>query len=132
MSPIPVKIRMRPIVLDCADAHALSDFYQKLLGWEKTDVQKDWVLMRDPAGAVGLSFQAEPGYQPPVWPEEPDRQQKMLHIDFLVDDLKAAQQHALACGARPAAEVFFSGVRTFYDPAGHPFCFFTDPQYRWE
>ena len=59
-------------------------------------------------------------------------QQKMLHIDFVVDDLQRAQQHALACGARPSAEIFFPAVRTFFDPAGHPFCFFTDSQYQWE
>ena len=126
------KIRMRTIVLDCADAHVLADFYQRLLGWEKTAVQSDWVLMRDPGGGTGLSFQSEPGYRPPVWPEEPGMQQKMLHIDFLVGDLEQAQAHALACGARPADEIFFPGVRTFFDPAGHPFCFFTDPHYCWE
>ena len=132
MKTTPPKIRMRTIVLDCADAHALSDFYQKLLGWEKTAVEDDWVLMRDPGGGTGLSFQSEPGYQPPIWPEEADMQQKMLHIDFVVDDLQRAQQHALACGARPSAEIFFPAVRTFFDPAGHPFCFFTDSQYQWE
>lgn len=126
------KIRMRTIVLDCADAHTLADFYQRLLGWEKTAIESDWVLMRDPGGGTGLSFQSEPGYRPPAWPEKPGMQQKMLHIDFIVGDLEQAQAHALACGARPAAETFFPGVRTFFDPAGHPFCFFTDPHYCWE
>ena len=85
-----MKIKLRTIVVDCADAQRASDFYAKLLGWEKTVVEPNWVLMRDPAGGTGLSFQAEEDYVPPVWPEEPGEQQKSEHMDFLVDDLKEA------------------------------------------
>ena len=59
-----MKIKLRTIVVDCADAQRASDFYAKLLGWEKTVVEPDWVLMRDPAGGTGLSFQAEEDYVP--------------------------------------------------------------------
>lgn len=128
------KVRIRPatVVLDCPDAHRLSDFYAELLGWSPTVVEEDWVLMRNPSGGTGLSFQSEPDYVKPTWPEEPDRQQKMLHIDFLVDDLEAAAEHALACGAMLAPEQFLPGVLVFLDPAGHPFCLFSDPDYSWE
>ena len=53
-----MQIKLRTVVLDCADAHELSDFYARLLGWEKTATESDWVLMRDPGGGTGLSFQA--------------------------------------------------------------------------
>lgn len=121
-----MKIRLATVVIDCADAHRAADFYGRLLGWEKTLVEDDWVLMRDPAGGVGFAFQAEPDYIPPVWPETPGEQQKMLHLDFQVDDLEAASAHAVACGARPHPERYYEGVRTFYDPDGHPFCLFLE------
>jgi len=119
-------IRLATVVLDCQDAHELSSFYSRLLGWEKTIEEPDWVLMRDPNGGTGLSFQSEPLYLKPVWPEEPGLPQKMLHLDFLVDDLGSASAHALACGAILAPEQFLPGVMVFFDPAGHPFCLFTN------
>jgi hypothetical protein len=117
-------IRLRTVVIDCPDAHSLSDFYGRLLGWSKTIGRPDWVLMRNPSGGTGLSFQSEPEYIPPVWPEEPGRPQKMLHLDFHVDELEKASAHALSCGAQLAPAQFLSGVRVFFDPAGHPFCLF--------
>ncbi len=121
-----INIKLKTIVLDCTDAHKLSDFYAKLLGWTKTFEEADWVLMRDPEGGTGLSFQSEPLYIRPVWPEEPLSQQKMLHLDFQVEDLEAAAVYALECGATLAPEQFLEGVKVFFDPAGHPFCLFTD------
>lgn len=126
-----MKIKMRTLVIDCRDVLKASDFYAALLGWEKTEVEQSWVLMRDPAGGTGLSFQAEPGYIPPVWPEEAGEQQKMLHIDFLVDDLDKAAAHALKCGAVKAPTQFFDDVVVFFDPDGHPFCLFADESYKW-
>ena len=119
-----MQIQLRTIVVDCRDAHKTADFYGRLLGWEKTAVEDDWVLMRDPNGGTGLAFQAEDDYVPPVWPEEPGCQQKMLHMDFRVDDLSAAAAHAEACGATRAPTQFYDGVIVFFDPDGHPFCLF--------
>ncbi|MDD4796712.1 MAG: VOC family protein [Eubacteriales bacterium] len=127
-----MKIKLRTVVVDCRDARALSDFYAQLLGWDKTVEDGDWVLMRDPAGGTGLSFQGEDDYTPPVWPEEPACQQKMLHLDFLVASLPQATQHALRCGAVLAPQQFLEGVTVFFDPAGHPFCLFEDAAYVWE
>jgi catechol 2,3-dioxygenase-like lactoylglutathione lyase family enzyme len=127
-----VNIKLRTIVIDCADAEQLSDFYSKLLGWKKTIDEDGWVLMRDPNGGTGLSFQEEADYEHPVWPEQADKPAKMLHLDFLVDDLDAASAHAVACGAIISPLQFFNGVRTFFDPAGHPFCLFVDTNYNWE
>ncbi len=119
-------LRLATLCIDCADAHAMADFYGRLLGWDVTIRQPGWVLMRDPAGGTGLSFQAEEGYRAPVWPEQPGAQDKMLHLDIKVDDLDAAVDHALASGARLAAHQPQSRVRVLLDPAGHPFCLFLD------
>ena len=104
----------------------MADFYGRLLGWEVTSREPNWVLMRDPAGGTGLSFQAEARYRAPVWPEQQGGQDKMLHLDIEVDDLESAVAHALASGARLAEYQPQSGVRVLLDPAGHPFCLFLD------
>jgi hypothetical protein len=77
-------VTMRTVNLDCADPLAMARFYGGLLGWTPTAVEPDWVLMRDPRGGTGLSFQQTEGYERPVWPEEPGRQQKMIHLDLHV------------------------------------------------
>jgi len=120
------RFSLATVVLDCADAHTLADFYSRLLGWELTLREPDWVLLRSPTGGTGLSFQSESWYRPPVWPEEPGEQQKMLHLDIQVDDLEGAGAHALSVGARLAEYQPQEGVRVYLDPAGHPFCLFVD------
>ncbi|MFG3114482.1 VOC family protein [Streptomyces sp. NPDC048197] len=114
------------IALDCPDAHQLAGFYGRLLGWSVTASEPDWVLLRCPDGGTGLSFQSEPGYRPPVWPERPEEQQKMLHLDIRVDDLDEAEQYAFTLGAVRAEYQPQDDVRVLYDPAGHPFCLFRD------
>jgi len=120
------RFTLATVVLDCPDAHVLAEFYRQVLGWEVTFTEPDWVLMRHPDGGTGLAFQSEPGYQPPVWPEETGQQQKMLHLDLWVDDLHAAGGHVVAAGATEAAYQPQDDVRVYLDPAGHPFCLFLD------
>jgi catechol 2,3-dioxygenase-like lactoylglutathione lyase family enzyme len=126
MTVAPPSFRLQTVCIDCADAHVMADFYGRLLGWEVTFSQPDWVLMRDPSGGTGLSFQAESGYRAPTWPESGNGQDKMLHLDIKVDDLHAAVEHALASGARLAEHQPQERVRVMLDPAGHPFCLFLD------
>jgi len=118
------RFSLATVVLDCPDAHELADFYGKLLGWPVTLREPDWVLMRDPNGGTGLSFQSESDYRQPVWPEQPGEQQKMLHLDIRVDDLGESEAHALSVGARLADFQPQDDVRVYLDPAGHPFCLF--------
>ena len=117
---------LRTVNIDCADAEAMAAFYGRLLGWEVTFRDGGFVLMRDPAGGTGLSFQEEKWYRPPVWPERPGEQDKMIHLDIQVGDLDAAVTHALAAGARLADYQPQPRVRVLLDPAGHPFCLFLD------
>lgn len=120
------QIRLATVVLDCADANALADFYSRLLGWDVTFREAGWALMRSPDGGTGLSFQSEPWYEPPTWPEVDAEPTKMLHLDLQVDDLEAAVAHAISVGARLADFQPRDGVRVLLDPAGHPFCLFLD------
>lgn len=132
-------VSLATVCIDCADAHEMARFYGGLLGWEPTFVEPDWVLMRDPGGGVGLSFQAEPAYEPPTWPETPSAQQKMLHLDVRVtpagagpdDDgesgqaaLDSAAELAVSAGGRLADHQPREDLRVILDPSGHPLCLF--------
>ncbi|MBI5285121.1 MAG: VOC family protein [Chloroflexi bacterium] len=117
-------LRLATVNIDCADAQAMADFYGRLLGWGVTYRDHDFVLMRDPAGGTGLSFQQREGYRPPVWPERPGEQDKMIHLDIKVTDLEAAVAHALDAGARLAEYQPRPDLRVLLDPSGHPFCLF--------
>lgn len=76
------------LTIDCLDAEALGTFYSLLLGWEVTARDGvDWLQLRNPQGGIGLNIQAERPYEPPVWPELPGHQAKMMHLEVLVNDL---------------------------------------------
>ena len=118
-------IHFQTVNIDCRDAREMAAFFGRLLGWELTWADGDFFLMRDPNGGAGLSFQGRPDYTPPVWPEQPGQQEKMMHLEIRVDDLQAATAFALECGARLAEFQGRADLRVMLDPAGHPFCLFT-------
>lgn len=141
MSQAEPSLTVRTVNLDCGDAHEMARFYGGLLGWDPTAVEPDWVLMRDPQGGTGLSFQQMDGYERPTWPEKPGRQQKMIHLDVKVTppdadgpetDPEAAGQAALeqavglalSLGGTLAESQPRTDLRVILDPAGHPLCLF--------
>lgn len=109
-------------VLDTDDAIGLCDFYAKLLGWTRIPYQQDdeWIVIVNEK--IALVFQQVDDYQRPVWPEEPGRQQQMMHLDFYVEDPEAAIEHALECGAVISPVQGGDHWKVLLDPAGHPFC----------
>jgi catechol 2,3-dioxygenase-like lactoylglutathione lyase family enzyme len=139
--PVMPSVTFRTVNLDCSDAREMARFYGGLLGWEPTAVEPGWVLMRNPQGGTGLSFQQTDRYERPAWPEEPGRQQKMLHLDLRVSPpgadgeggysgeagqaaLDAAVRLALSVGGTLAEPQFREDLRVVLDPAGHPLCLF--------
>jgi hypothetical protein len=117
-------LELSGIVLDAPDVGVLAGFYRRLLGWTVEQEEPDWVKLRSPTGGPGLSFQTEANYARPVWPAGAGDQQMSVHLDIAVDDLAAAQAHAIEAGARLAEFQPQDDVRVFLDPAGHPFCLF--------
>lgn len=121
------QIELGSVVLDSNDIKTLSDFYIRMLGWEKEHEEEGiWISIVSKAKGVRISFQSNEDYLPPVWPEEEGKQQQMVHLDFSVgskENLEAAVQHALACGAVKAKEQYSDQWVVMLDPAGHPFCF---------
>ena len=121
-----LKIRMCAFTLDCKDPQELAKFYAALLHWETMPIDEEYAIAYPPGarqGAYpGITFQRNPAYEPPVWPEKPEAQQQMAHLDFAVNDLEGAVQYAIRCGATVADEQFSDHWRVMFDPAGHPFC----------
>ncbi|MDI9835824.1 VOC family protein [Streptomyces sp. NPDC004822] len=121
--------KLSTVVLDAPDAHELAAFYRRLLDYEVRSEEPHWVLIGPPPGAEGvaLAFETEPDYVRPVWPtRRPGDQQMMLHLDVLVDDLAAGTARAVAAGATLAGYQPQDDVRVLFDPAGHPFCLWTE------
>lgn len=121
-----IAIKTINLVIDCADAGILAEFYSKLLGWEWTHPHANgWAAITSPTGQV-IAFQEVEGFTPPVWPWQPGKQGQMLHLDIWVDDLQEGVAYAIECGAKLADTQYFKTSRTMIDPAGHPFCIDTN------
>lgn len=119
-----MRARMHHVVLDCADADELADFYSALLGFPVTHRADDWVVVAENDYSSGLAFQPIEHYIEPMWPSGAPGQQ--LHLDLMVDDLEAADEWVVSLGARrlPNDGEFHS---VYADPAGHPFCLISKP-----
>ena len=113
-------------VLGTPDPQGLARFYQRLLGWPIRDDDPEWATLRPADGSTGLSFQLETEHVPPVWPPKSRKQQMQIHLDFQVEDLASAAAVAEEAGARLLSSYSepHEEVRTYADPAGHPFCLF--------
>ncbi len=131
------RVRWGAVCIDGGNADELAQFYSQLLGWEigyrnlnnhGGTGEAGWVSLADPADGVGLCFQGKDGYVPPTWPDEPDAQAMMMHLEIAVEDLEAAIALAVASGGRVAPhqpeDRDPKTLRVMLDPAGHPFCLF--------
>jgi len=119
-------LRLRGVVLGTPDPMALGAFYASLLGWAYRSEHPEWVVLLDPVGGAGLSFQREDPYVAPVWPAGPGDQAMQVHLDVEVDDVAEAVAWAQRCGARLADHQPQADVRVCLDPDGHPFCLYVE------
>lgn len=121
-----LKIKMYAFTVDCRDPYELAKFYAALLKWDIPYHDEDYACVGAPGAGQGtypgITFQRNPAYTPPVWPEAPGAQQQMAHLDFAVNDLEEAVRYAVGCGATVADAQFSDDWRVMLDPAGHPFC----------
>jgi predicted enzyme related to lactoylglutathione lyase len=110
------------ISIDCKNPEQTRGFYAELFGWEKRTMYGCLAVIAD-NGLVILFMGCDFDYIPPVWPEEPGKQQKQMHFNFQVDDLPFAVDEALRLGAtKPADQYGGDHFVTLLDPEGHPFC----------
>ncbi len=118
MAPL---VRLGAISLDCADAGELAAFYRDLLELEIMFESETFVALK--GAGVLMTTQQVDDHQPTGWP---DGIPKQIHLELAVDDLDAAETHALSLGATaPESQSTPDVFRVFIDPAGHPFCLTT-------
>ncbi|MGW3206930.1 VOC family protein [Streptomyces sp. NPDC001135] len=109
------------VVLDCAEPEKLAQFYKELLAGECTDASADLVEVRG-ADGIRLAFRRDVNATPPSWPRPENSLQ--VHLDFLVEDLDAAERRVVGLGGRPLDTKDAPGPyeeRGYADPAGHSF-----------
>ncbi|CAN5567179.1 VOC family protein [soil metagenome] len=135
--PTPPVLRLTSITIGAPDPRLLAEFYARLLG--TTVLHEDGPRAGEPpedgwaqfkatheGGSLTVNVEYEQCWQTPVWPAEQGRPVATQHLDIYVNDLEAATEWAVACGATLAADQPQDAVRVFIDPGGHPFCLFTD------
>ncbi len=119
-------MKLSSVVIDSDNAKELSEFYEKILGWERKVYNHgdngDWIVLRNKEeSTTRLVFQEVVNFAKPIWPEEESQQQQMIHLDFYSDNVEKDIEHAINCGA-VLANYQSGDWKVLIDPAGHPFC----------
>lgn len=109
------------ISIDCPSPDALAPFYCGLLGLEEAYAAPDRSVVCLAGAGPMITLMRVDDYEPPTWPNGPQRQQ--LHLDLAAESLDADVAAAVAIGAseasfQPAPDQW----RVMLDPVGHPFC----------
>ncbi len=121
-----MKILQQIVVFDTGDLATESAFWAGLLDGT-VEAEDDWhTLSVD--GKQALAFQYVANHVKPDWP---DGQPQQLHLDLYVDDIRAADEKALALGATllqgDSVGEPTESFRVYADPSGHPFCLCWNP-----
>ena len=114
-------VKAGALVLDCAEPEQLAVFYKELLDAQETEATANRVEIRGTDG-IRLAFRRDAKATPPSWPRAENSLQ--THLDFVVDDLDAAERKVVELGGRPLETKDVSGPfeeRGYADPAGHSF-----------
>ena len=116
-------LRQGDIVIDCADHEVVVPFWAAALGWERRDVNEQYVSLRPPAEErtadgprpLPLLFQKVP---------EPKAVKNRVHVDFRSDDRVAEVARLVALGARegPTRSLGSFSWTVMEDPEGNEFC----------
>jgi hypothetical protein len=128
------------VVLDTEDARGLAEFYREVFGFMYRDGDepppagepdpngKDWLVLRNREGGIGIAFQQVDQQPRSTWPDQTIPQ--MLHLDTTVPDVEELhRQHERVLGL--GGTLLFDRsddedepLFVYADPAGHPFCIF--------
>lgn len=108
------------INIDCKESTELRAFYAELTDWDQgfhpTALVADNRMI---VHFMGADFE----YIPPIWPEEPGKQQKQMHFNFQVNDLPFAVSEVIRIGGKKASKQYGGdNFVTMIDTEGHPFC----------
>ena len=111
-------LRVTEVVIDCADHGAVVDFWREALGYERRDVNEQYVALvpteREP-GRPALLFQRVP---------EPKAGKNRVHLDFRAEVMADEVDRLVRLGATVIAERSLGDFcwTVMADPAGNEFC----------
>ncbi len=112
-------LRVLEVVIDCADHGTVVDFWAAALGYERREVNEQYVSLVPPTpgtpGRPPLLFQKVP---------EPKRVKNRVHLDFQAEVMADEVERLLGLGATFIAERSLGTIRwtVMADPAGNEFC----------
>jgi Glyoxalase-like domain len=112
-------LRVTEVVMDCADHGAVVDFWAAALGYDRRDVNEQYVAIAPPAPAT-------PGHPPILFQKvpEPKLVKNRVHLDFRAEVMADEVARLRGLGATVIAE---RSLGTFTwtvmaDPEGNEFC----------
>ena len=113
-----MSLRVSEVVIDCADHGAVVDFWAAALGYERREVNEQYVALVPPAAEIGrpaILFQLVP---------EPKTVKNRVHLDFKADSMADEVERLIEIGAIPIAERSLGSARwtVMQDPGGNEFC----------
>jgi predicted enzyme related to lactoylglutathione lyase len=110
------------IVLDCADAEALADFWSAALGFAREPFEPPYLSLKDPQNRwPDLLLQQVP---------EPKTGKNRMHLDLQVPDVATEVDRLTALGAtviEPEHNDAGFRLAVLADPQGNEFCLVTAP-----
>lgn len=123
-----MSLRQAEVVIDCADHEVVVPFWQAALGWERRNVNEQYVLLRpgsrSPAGDPDAA--APPPALPLLFQKVPEGKhvKNRVHIDFRAEDRAAEVARLIALGAREGPTRSLGGYSwtVMEDPEGNEFC----------
>lgn len=95
-------LEFKTVILECPNISELATFYSQFLGWPVVFKKEAFVRIQSPASGMGIGFQFDEDYVPPVWPNQAGEQQMMIHLHFGVAnklELQESTERALQLGA---------------------------------
>jgi predicted enzyme related to lactoylglutathione lyase len=113
-----MSLRVTEVVIDCADHGAVVDFWRDALGYERREVNEQYVALVPAAkehGRPPLLFQLVP---------EAKAAKNRVHLDFRADVMADEVVRLVALGASVLAERCMGDFcwTVLADPAGNEFC----------
>lgn len=101
------------VIIDCADPERLAGFWTDLLGAEVGFRRGPYVFLSRLPNGLGFGLQKV---------AEPKRGKNRVHIDLMVDDVRAATRRVEELGGRRVPGYEAGGFLVMADPEGNEFC----------
>jgi predicted enzyme related to lactoylglutathione lyase len=113
-----MSLRVSEVVIDCADHGAVVDFWHDALGYERREVNEQYVALVPP--------EREPGRPPLLFQRVPEAKvvKNRVHLDFRADVMVDEVNRLVGLGATVIAERCMGDFcwTVLADPAGNEFC----------